>query len=269
MTALGNGGMLAGGQLRTEIPFLRRFGRALTGDQVVADLSVVQLMDDLLSLPRLTGTMQSSRVDMYRLYLSILETAAVEISEDSMFGLATPRSRQGYFLKHVEGFADDEAADILCVTLPDFRALLKSAHDEVAQQSGSNVLIIEDEFFIALELENIVTDLGHQVSGCARTHSEGISEIRRMLPDIILSDVQLADGSSGIEAIEEIQTIANIPAIFITAYPERFLTGNRREPAFLIAKPFNTSAVRATISQALYLSRHRDCLKKLLERTAN
>ena len=47
-----------------------------------------------------------------------------------------------------------------------------------------------------------------------------------------------------------------VPVIFITAYPERFLTGERPEPAFLIAKPFQPSTVSAVLSQALFFERN-------------
>ena len=45
------------------------------------------------------------------------------------------------------------------------------------------------------------------------------------------------------------------PVIFIIAYPERFLTGERPEPAFLIAKPFQPATVSAVASQALFFER--------------
>ena len=50
--------------------------------------------------------------------------------------------------------------------------------------------------------------------------------------------------------------------IFITAYPERFLTGERPEPAFLIAKPFQPAMVSAIASQALFFSRNAKSRKK-------
>ena len=72
---------------------------------------------------------------------------------------------------------------------------------------------------------------------------------------MILADIQLADGSSGLEAVNEILGMLEVPVIFITAYPERFLTGSRPEPAFLITKPFLTDTVKAVISQALFFQR--------------
>ena len=79
---------------------------------------------------------------------------------------------------------------------------------------------------------------------------------------MILADIQLADGSSGLEAVNEILTKFDVPVIFITAYPERLLTGARPEPTFLIAKPFQPDTVKATISQALFFDTKASALEK-------
>ena len=74
-------------------------------------------------------------------------------------------------------------------------------------------------------------------------------------PGLVLADIQLADGSSGLDAVNEILTEIEVPVIFITAFPERLLTGEKPEPAFLITKPFRPEAVKAAISQALFFDR--------------
>jgi len=71
-------------------------------------------------------------------------------------------------------------------------------------------------------------------------------------PDLVLADIQLADGSSGVDAASDILNTLNIPVIFITAFPECLLTGERLEPTYLIAKPFLRDTVKATIGQALF-----------------
>ena len=71
-------------------------------------------------------------------------------------------------------------------------------------------------------------------------------------PGLILADIQLADGSSGLDAVNELLRTFEVPVIFITAYPERFLTGERPEPTYLITKPFLPETVQATIGQALF-----------------
>ena len=75
----------------------------------------------------------------------------------------------------------------------------------------------------------------------------------REKPDLILSDIQLADGSSGIDAVNDImQAAAKTPVIFITAFPERLLTGDRPEPAFVITKPYSQEQVQSAVSQAMF-----------------
>ena len=56
----------------------------------------------------------------------------------------------------------------------------------------------------------------------------------------------------GIDAVNSIRTESDVPVIFITAYPERLLTGDRPEPTYLVTKPFQEATVRAAISQALF-----------------
>jgi CheY-like chemotaxis protein len=135
------------------------------------------------------------------------------------------------------------------------RALVEEAGRELAAEIATNVLIIEDEPLIAFDLEGLVESLGHQVLGIARTHTEAVSLAQAKRPGLILADIQLADGSSGLDAVNELLEAFEVPVIFITAYPERFLTGERPEPAFLIAKPFQPATVSAIISQALFFER--------------
>jgi len=114
------------------------------------------------------------------------------------------------------------------------------------------ILIIEDEPIIAMDLEALVEGLGHRVVGIARTRTEAVTAARRTGPGLILADIQLADGSSGLDAVNDILGDFDVPVIFITAYPERLLTGARPEPAFLITKPFRPETLKAIISQALF-----------------
>ena len=114
------------------------------------------------------------------------------------------------------------------------------------------VLVIEDEPLIAMDIEDIVTRLGHRPIGVARTRTEAVKLAHQEKPGIILADIQLADGSSGIDAVNDLLSEFDAPVIFITAFPERLLTGSRPEPTFLITKPFAPEMVKAMISQALF-----------------
>jgi len=144
---------------------------------------------------------------------------------------------------------------VLDVDEDSFSDLLAEASDEISRQVATDVLIIEDEPLIAMDIEEMVESLGHRVVGTARTHAEAVALFGKTHPKMVLADIQLADGSSGIEAVNEILSSTAVPVIFITAFPERLLTGERPEPAFLVTKPFNPDMVKALISQALFFDR--------------
>ena len=110
--------------------------------------------------------------------------------------------------------------------------LHQSASQQISEMIASDVLIIEDEPLIAMDIEDLVTSLGHRVLGIARTQREAVRMASERKPQLVLSDIQLADGSSGIDAVNDILRQFDVPVIFITAFPERLLTGERPEPAF-------------------------------------
>jgi two-component SAPR family response regulator len=128
----------------------------------------------------------------------------------------------------------------------------EAAHQEIAEQIATDVLIIEDEVLIARDLANIMTRLGHRVIANVRTRTEAIALIKSKKPGLVLADIRLADESSGIDAVNDILDQFQVPVVFITAYPDRLLTGLRPEPTFLISKPYSTEEVRAVVSQLLF-----------------
>jgi DNA-directed RNA polymerase specialized sigma24 family protein len=243
------------------VPYLRRYARALTGSQAAGDSYVAATLEAAVADRRVLDDPGGSRVALYRLFTKIWGSISINNmhgSETSMLpgeaNLAniTPLPRQAFLLVSLEGFSEAEAARVIDTDVPGLRRLIDETGRELAAQIATDVLIIEDEALIALELEVLVESLGHRVIGVAATHAEAIALVKKVKPGLILSDIQLADGSSGLDAVDEMLRSFEVPVIFITAYPERFLTGNRPEPAFLIAKPFELATVSAIASQALF-----------------
>lgn len=252
----------------SELPYLRRFARALSGSQDSGDAYVASTLEALIADMNLFDKSLAARVALYRVFVQVWNASPVNQSADAAvetmtdgsierrIEMITPRPRQAFLLVAVEGFSKTEAASILQTTETDIADLIDQAGSEIADQIASDVLIIEDEPLIALDLEQIVTDIGHRVSDLARTHAEAIAAVKRKRPGLVLADIQLADGSSGLDAVNEILGEISVPVIFITAYPERLLTGLRPEPTFLITKPFQPDMVKAMISQALFFDQH-------------
>jgi DNA-directed RNA polymerase specialized sigma24 family protein/CheY-like chemotaxis protein len=247
------------------LPLLRRYARALTGSQASGDAYVAAMLEALLQDPSLLEEKQGARTGLFRLFTKIWNSVSVNDNADEPSGQAvserrlsniTPLARQAFLLLSLEGFAEEEVAHILDKDVGEIRALTDTAGRELASEIATDVLIIEDETFIAMDLESLVKNLGHNVIGVARTHTDAIALSKTKRPGLILADIQLADGSSGLEAVNELLKTFEVPVVFITAYPERFLTGERPEPAFLISKPFQPAMVSAVASQALFFQRN-------------
>ena len=246
------------------LPFLRRYARALTGSQSSGDAYVAEVLEALIEDPSILEQGGDPRIALYRAFTKVWN--AVEVNGRTEAGGVgptgadrlshlTPQARQAFLLVAVEGFSEADVADILGVDAATVRGLVEEAGRELAAEIATDVLVIEDEPLIAFDLEGLVESLGHKVTGIARTHAEALALAKVKRPGLILADIQLADGSSGLDAVNELLKAFEVPVIFITAYPERFLTGERPEPAFLIAKPFQPATVSAIISQALFFER--------------
>jgi DNA-directed RNA polymerase specialized sigma24 family protein len=250
-------------RIAPHLPYLRRFSRATTGSQTSGDAYVAAALEALIADVSIFPEGSNDRISLYKLFSALFSSSAVKIPEPAstfaweqkaatnLANLA-PRARQAFLLVAVEGFSHAEAAEILDVSTEDFAALLGQASHEISRQVATEILIIEDEPLIAMDIEQLVESLGHRVVGIARTHREAVALFGKTHPRMILADIQLADGSSGIDAVNDILKDQPIPVIFITAFPERLLTGERPEPAFLVTKPFNPDMVKALISQALF-----------------
>ena len=250
-------------RIAPHLPYLRRFARAVTGSQTSGDAYVAAALEALIADLSIFPEASSDRIALYKLFSTMFSSSAVKVPEPvSSFpwesraaaNLAnlTPRARQAFLLVAVEGFTHDDAAEILDVAPADFAGFLEEASVEISRQVATDILIIEDEPLIAMDIEQMVEGLGHRVVGIARTHKEAVALYHKTQPRMILADIQLADGSSGIDAVNDILHAHPIPVIFITAFPERLLTGERPEPTFLVTKPFNPEMVKALISQALF-----------------
>lgn len=247
-------------KLAPHLPYLRRYARALTGSQESGDAYILASLEALAASPEQIDSDAAPRVALYRFFHAIWGTTGARLetghkADDAVsqrLQKLAPVQRQAFLLTSLEGFSRDEAAFILGVTEDEQADLERAALAEIEAQLSTRVLIIEDEPIIAADLESLVEELGHQVIGNATTYTEAMALVKSDTPGLVLCDIQLADGSSGIDAANDILKHIDVPVIFITAFPERLLTGERPEPTFLIPKPFQENTVKAAIGQALF-----------------
>ena len=257
--------MSLGQDLAPHLPFLRRYARALTGSQVHGDNFVRATLETIVAQPDEFPRDVDPRLGLYRTFHAIWSSANIDEGEEPTTAIdgaesiaharlsrVTPLSRQALLLTAMEGFTAEDAGYLIDATPQEIEQLVTEALAEIERQTHADVLIIEDEPIIAMDIETIVRDLGHNVTGVAVTRDEAVAQAMARRPGLVLADIQLADDSSGIDAVKDILAEFSVPVIFITAFPERLLTGERPEPTFLITKPFQRSTVKAAISQALF-----------------
>jgi DNA-directed RNA polymerase specialized sigma24 family protein/CheY-like chemotaxis protein len=251
-------------RLAPHLPYVRRYARALTGDQTSGDNYVRATLEALASGDEALEASASPRVALYKVFHVIWHSAGARLEPRPDYPPSpggepaqrlmriAPRSRQAFLLTALEGFTPAEAAQILGVDHAAVETLIAQAQTEIDAELATDVLIIEDEPVIAADIEALVRELGHKVTDIVATRGEAVEAARRQPPGLVLADIQLADGSSGVDAVKDILTQHDAPVIFITAFPERLLTGERPEPTFLITKPFQPETVKAAIGQALF-----------------
>lgn len=246
------------------LPYLRRYARALTGSQTSGDSFAAATLEALLEDMSVLSAASSPKVALYRAFHLVWASAGAPVGDaDSALAAKaqrhmaalTPNSREALLLSVIEGFPHDQIAEILQIGDAEAAELITIARTEMENSIAGRVMIIEDEAIIAMDIEDIVTEIGHSVTGIARTRDEAVALATRIRPDLILADIQLADNSSGIDAVNDILAQFDaLPVIFITAFPERLLTGTRPEPAFLITKPFSEEQLRSAVSQAMFFA---------------
>lgn len=250
-----------------ELPYLRRYARAITGSQALGDAAVRETLEALLIAPGEFDDSKPPRAELYRIFHKLWNPGTVgALTPAAPTSQLNARARQALLLTTVESFSPADAANILGVSVNDVTADLAEARDVIANQLVADIMVIEDEAIIALHIKSIVRDIGHNVLGIARTHAEAVALARQTSPELVLADISLADGSSGIDAVKDILDEMTVPVIFVTAFPERLLTGERPEPTYLITKPFEPAMLTATIAQALLV--HREEQARLEEKAA-
>jgi CheY-like chemotaxis protein len=248
-----------------ELPFLRRYGRALSGNQAHGDDFAAATLEHILHVSDALESDASLKVTMFRIFQEIWtdSKASVLVDEDAPLAVRAQEhlavlksgSRDALLLSSLEQFAIEDVSTIMQKDVEVVRRLLDEAYSGMAETLAGRVLIIEDDALIADDIETIVSGMGHEVTGNADTHAAAVEMALEDEPDLILADVVLADDTSGAEAAREIMSAYNDkPVIFITGHPERLLTGERPEPAFLIPKPYMHDQVRTAVSQALFFA---------------
>ena len=255
--------MSIGENVAANLPYLRRYARALTGSQQTGDAFVRATLEAALADDDLKASLEGGRVPLYRAFNKVWSSAYLEVSnhgdgadlpgdvEADRLQNVTPLNRQALLLTTLEDFTIEQSAEIMEISAEEVEKMVQDAIAEIDRESATSVLIIEDEPLISMQLEDLVRGLGHDICGTAATRTQAQEVVAEKTPGLVLADIQLADGSSGLDAVDDILSIGSVPVIFITAYPEMLLQGQDNEPSYLIPKPFEPLHVRTVVDQAI------------------
>ncbi len=229
------------------LPYARRYARALSGSQPRGDNLVAESLKEILEDDEQETNAQFS---LYRSVTRRFEKSAAASSPFAI-GRLSPTQRQLLLLTSLEELPIAAAASVLGIAAPEAEAQLLDARNHLRAGAATDVLIIEDEPIIAMDIEELVQSCGHNVVGVASTEAEAVEIAERTRPGLILADINLGSGGDGTTAVSRIMRHHYAPVIFVTAYPERLLTGEALEPAFVITKPFEPMTLAIATYQAV------------------
>ncbi len=230
------------------LPYARRYARALTGSQPRGDSLVAESLQEMLSAAEPEGAAQQA---LYRAVTRRYDKTSGGSGSPFVIGRLSQKQRQLLLLTSLEELSIETAAPIVSLSLPEAETELGDARQHLRAGAATDVLIIEDEPVIAMDIEELVQSCGHNVVGVAATESEAVQLAELHRPGLILADINLGLGGDGTLAVSRIMRHHYAPVIFVTAYPERLLTGEAMEPAFVITKPFEPMTLAIATYQAV------------------
>jgi CheY-like chemotaxis protein/DNA-directed RNA polymerase specialized sigma24 family protein len=228
------------------LPYARRYARALTGSQERGDRLVAEGLKELLAVPGADNE-ADPRAGLYGV---VTRRFNLQRTLNGNHGLSQ-QQRQLLLLTALEEMPVERAAPILAMNVDDATEQLHDARERLRSSTATDVLIIEDEPVIAMDIEELVEGCGHRVVGVAATEAQALEIAQRERPGLILADINLGAGGDGTHAVARILRRHHAPVIFVTAYPERLLTGEANEPAFVITKPFEPMTLAIATYQAV------------------
>lgn len=251
------------GLIGANLPYLRRYARALSGNQRAGDHFAAATLEAIVTDAVPFDPNHGAKIALFQAFHHVWDATdkSPQDADDTLAARAqahmttlTPLSREALLLHTIESFPAEDVAKILGIDTNQATNLIDIAMSEMSKSIRGKVLVIEDEPIIAIDIRAIVTEMGHTVTNIARTRADAVTAAAAERPDLVLADIQLADNSSGVDAVNDILRDGDIPVVFITAFPERLLTGERPEPAFLITKPYSDEQVQSAVSQAMFFA---------------
>ena len=115
------------------------------------------------------------------------------------------------------------------------------------------IMVVEDEGVVALQIKEALQGLGYEVPVVALSGEEAVARILETEPDLVLMDIHLKGGLSGIEAAQRIRHRIDVPVVYLTAYSDEETLDDAQltEPYGYVLKPFEEKGLHAVIQMSL------------------
>ncbi|MFO1057374.1 MAG: response regulator [Dongiaceae bacterium] len=241
-----------------ELPYLRWQAFAFTGSRQAGDEVVARCLTEISATPERLDPAQPRR-DFYRVFCRVArqeagwreELPAEDDDEGRLWrglGDLPPVERHAFLLDAIQQFVPEDIAYILEIEVEAIRALLRRARAGLEHAQRPGVLIVEDDWLVALDMESAVVEMGFRVCGTARSEQEAVSIARLTRPDLILADVNLSTGGDGIKACEQICRSRPTSVIYVTGYPDKI---KREGGQLVVPKPFQVRSLSRAVREAL------------------
>ena len=175
-------------QLASQLPYLRRYARALTGSQSLGDAAVRETLEALLEAPEEWDEKAPAKTELFKTFHRIWNSEMIAPLESrgrsGVIAQFPVKRRQSLLLATVEGFTFADVGVILGMSQDDVRQHVQAARSAIEDALSARVLIIEDESIIALHIKQIVESLGHETIAIVRTRAEAVAKARDERPDL-------------------------------------------------------------------------------------
>ena len=270
-------------RLMAQLPYMRRYGRALTGSTNRGDDLVTLAVEAALTEPeRYHLDTDDEPVTRRRLYTLLNELfdadagaagAIVSPAEpghpiEAALSSLPEQERRVFLLVSLEELSTPQAADVMGIHADEARDALGRAQNAMREQLVANILIVEDDAIIAYDLTETVLGMGHKVCGTAATMEEALAAAAANQPSLALMDLRLAHGGSGITTAQALRETRALPIIFVTAFAEELKQRGLDYLGPVIKKPFTREQIERAITQAVFTPRPGDAPPTLAGRSA-
>lgn len=128
------------------------------------------------------------------------------------------------------------------------------------KMSNVDILIVEDEIIVAKDIEQTLSHNGFKVVGIAGNFEKAGEEFSKHQPGLIICDINLRSGLTGIDFIKKVSEFKKVPVIYLSAYSDEETLKKvvSTHPGSYITKPFTNEQLLVAVKMVLNAGSHKE-----------